>query len=292
MGCTTAPTPLRAVRVIRAMCGSSQPILVEADDGNTHVVKLETTPRGCRSLISAFLAGRVLTALGIRTPPINFIHIESSLLSSCNIGQQRPHEGMIHLASQCPVHAEKYAIYDFLPKLLMSEVNNLDHFVGVLLLDMLFGKDGMRQAVFTRSKHVFPDDPSAKAGFTAFMIGNGGFLGGSKWQLPPLTSEIPHYPFWDLSTLFTSDAKQRWIKSLQRISPYLFMEVAEQIPGCWWKRGDREQFRELVTAISERQAKLPETLLEAPSSVRADRRRRMPSGTKQSNRRYEQISAA
>jgi len=79
------------------------------------------------------------------------------------------------------------AVYDFLPDALLSEIENLAEFAGVLAFDKWSGNADARQAIFFRARLREPKGGKEVAlqglGFAGQMIDNGYVFEGPNWGL-------------------------------------------------------------------------------------------------------------
>src|SRR5579885_1002770 len=156
--------------VIRPMRGGSQAYLVEGDDGRYYVAKFAKNPQGNRTLVNECIASRLFQQFGISTPPIRLLHLSRTVQQAASlhfsIGKKNVAVSSgIHFGSQCPVNPNTTAIYDFLPRNLLANVENLEDFSKAFVLDKLLGNTDTRQAIFVRSS-----SRNGKATFRAWLI--------------------------------------------------------------------------------------------------------------------------
>jgi hypothetical protein len=75
--------PLRRVAATRYVLplreGGSLPALIEADDHQLYVLKFRGAGQGPKALVAELLAGRVVSALGLRVPELVLIDVEPAL---------------------------------------------------------------------------------------------------------------------------------------------------------------------------------------------------------------------
>ena len=82
-----------------------------------------------------------------------------------------------HFGSKFPGDPAKLAVYDFLPDVLLRQVNNLGDFRGCLVFDKWVGNADARQSIFFRARlrewGPAPAIHPLKLGFMALMIDHG-----------------------------------------------------------------------------------------------------------------------
>src|SRR5918993_349110 len=133
--------PATARRLVRKMRGGAQAHLIEADDGHYYVVKFRGNPQGRRILINEWFGATMLRYLGIACaepaivdvgPEFLRDHPETAILLG---GRVVPPEPGWHFGSRYPGHPDRVAVYDFIPDALLSKVENLHEFIGMLAFD-------------------------------------------------------------------------------------------------------------------------------------------------------------
>src|SRR5436189_2853227 len=113
--------PVNAVRFIRKMRGGAQAHLLQADDGNYHVVKFRNNPQHRRILINEWIASTFLQYLQVAAPETNVIRLSPEFLSSYpEVGivlgnEKRAVEAGWHFGSRYPGDPNRVAVYDFVP---------------------------------------------------------------------------------------------------------------------------------------------------------------------------------
>lgn len=83
---TTITTQLRTVRAIRYVCplreGGSLPAIVEGDDDGVYVLKFRGAGQGPKALIAELIGAEIARALGLLTPELIFVDLDSDLARS------------------------------------------------------------------------------------------------------------------------------------------------------------------------------------------------------------------
>lgn len=171
------------------MRGGSQSHLLRADDGYCYVVKSPGNPQGSRTLANEYIANCVLGRVGINSPVLKFIQIDSEFIQLNDMHFQLANKKVVlsagvHLGLSYPGDPARTAVYDFLPAVMLTRVSNLAHFIGVLVCDKWLSNTDARQAMFFREPSDSGDQRNEKGNtsFTAVMIDNGQILNGSHWK--------------------------------------------------------------------------------------------------------------
>src|ERR1700751_4128695 len=202
----------------RRMRGGSQALLVRGADHQIYVAKCAGNPQGTRTLINEWVVARLLKLLQARTPDLHLLRFETGVpgenLLEFHIGNRRIPIGRgLHLGSRCPVDPERVAIFDFLPRRLLSRVVNLKDFTLGLVVDKWVSQTDSRQAIFLRER---AGDPQAK--FGAYLIDHGLCFEGARWEFSgaPLPGVSYDPSIYHLDTLKTAcNAAVPQIRALQ-----------------------------------------------------------------------------
>ncbi len=243
--------------VIRPMRGGSQAYLVEGDDGRYYVAKFARNPQGNRTLINECIASRLFQQFGISTPPIRLLYLSRAVQQAASLhfsmkNKKVPVSSGIHFGSQCPVDPNSMAIYDFLPRKLLANVENLEDFSKAFVLDKLLGNTDKRQAIFVRA-------PSrrGKAIFRVWLIDHGLIFAGHRWEL----EDVPGYGLYvDRAVYGFPDTQiicDKAIEMMRMLNEDQLHIAAEGIPSDWFSSGDRGALARLFQEVQARAARLP-----------------------------------
>src|SRR5260370_14588467 len=175
--------PVNARRLIRKMRGGAQAHLLEADDGHFYVVKFRNTPQHRRILICEWICWSFLKYLGIASREATVVNLTEDFLAAnpevhIELGSSRSAVPTgWHFGSRYPGDPATTAVYDFVPDVLLQQVENLTDFAGMLVLDKWMSNADARQSIFVRGR-VRDYAPSLKAhprqlGFLALMMDHG-----------------------------------------------------------------------------------------------------------------------
>jgi len=237
------------------MRGSSQAVLLQANDGKHYVVKAPHNPNGRRTLVNEWLGYHILNALHIATPDVRPIKVSATFLqnnpgmSDAGNGKRTPMQFGTHLASEY-VGDGTTAVYDFLPTTLLREINNVADFIGALTVDKWLANTDNRQCVFARSKRM------PKARRVAYLIDHGQILNGRHWNFkdsPVLALYMDRSVY---ATVNGWDSFAPWIEQVKQLDLGFFETVASSIPSEWID-GDRLSFERLAERLIGRRQDIP-----------------------------------
>jgi hypothetical protein len=243
--------------VIRPMRGGSQAHLIEGDDGSYYVAKFAGNPQGNRTLVNECIATRLFQQFGISTPPIRLLHLSRTVQEAASLNfsirnKKVPVSPGIHFGSQCPVHSHRTAIYDFLPRKLLANVENLEDFLKAFVLDKLLGNADRRQAVFVRTT-----SRTGKARFRAWLIDHGLMFAGQRWQL----EDVPGYGLYTDRGVYgfpdTQIICDKAIEMIRTLTADQLHAATEGIPSDWFSSGDGDALIRLLHDVQARAARLP-----------------------------------
>lgn len=242
--------------VIRPMRGGSQAHMVEGDDGQRYIAKFAGNPQGNRTLVNECIAARLFERFGILTPPIRFLYLPPSVqeasLPHFSIANKRiPVAPGVHFGSRCPVNPNTTAIFDFLPRKLLSQIENREDFAKALVLDKLLGNADVRQAIFLKAPYR-----GGKVMFRAWMIDHGMIFAGQRWEF----LDIPTYGVYRDRAVYalddTSAACCEAIKIISKLSRDHLDAAVQDIPSSWLAGGDTVRLKELVEQVQFRAARI------------------------------------
>lgn len=144
-----------AVKFVRKMRGGSQSSLVEAEDGNSYIVKFAENPQGSQILLNEALGSELMGHLGFPVPVWRPIKVTSTFINrnpevwfeTNTPAHRRPPAGIHYGSRLVPTDADQ-SLYEFLPNSWYGRVSNRDNFLGLLLFDLWAKHRDNRQAVF------------------------------------------------------------------------------------------------------------------------------------------------
>jgi hypothetical protein len=254
------------------MRGGTQAHLVVADDGQHYVVKFANNPLGPRVLINEVICSVLLDAIGVRVARIAYMRIPDELADNPGVGIvrgeriERPRPGL-HFASALPCDPRQQSIFDFVPKAVVAEMENADHFIGTLVADLWLGNTDMRQAVYSRS-------PAGR--WQATYIDHGMCFGGPDWRLYSSPARMPGpEQRYRLQSANESDCLP-WLERICALPSDLFKALLDEIPGEWLAADDAPVLQWLLARLDREREFLRHRIPQGFSYARSYHRRPNP----------------
>jgi hypothetical protein len=194
--------------------------------------------------------------VGICVPPLRVLQLPEQLQASGNFYFQTdsrivPVQGAFHLGSLCPVNPSQTAVFDFMPRKLLSKVTNLSDFGLAFVLDKWLHQTDKRQAIFVRD-----DVPGQGLGFRAHLIDHGMAFDGSRWELADMTlhglcMDRQIYSMIDMPLLI-----EQALSRLDSIKEADIYAIAETVPSAWFADGDDKALAKLLSSLLKRRTAL------------------------------------
>ncbi len=269
--------PVDARRLVRKMRGGAQAHLLEASDGNYYVVKFSNNPQHRRILVNEWIAGVFLRHLGLSTPDPAMVRIGQEFLESnpdvyLQRGRERgaPALGW-HFGSRFPGDPGRTVVYDFLPDALLSKVENLAEFAGVLAFDKWTGNADSRQAIFFRARIQGPgarDSGTERLGFVAEMMDNGYVFDGPHWRFSDSPVQGLYFRHQVYSGIRGWADFEPWLERIRHFPGEIVDEALKQIPPAWLE-GEGGELENLLARLLARRKRVADLILECRTG-RAD----------------------
>jgi hypothetical protein len=271
--------PVNGRRLIRKMRGGAQAHLLECDDGHFYVVKFRNNPQHRRILINEWVSSVFLEYLRIAAPPTAMVNLSREFLEGnpevhIQLGSQHiPADEGWHFGSRYPGDPARVAVYDFLPDVLLSKVENTRDFLGILAFDKWLANADSRQAIFFRARlldrlHEDPDQPP-RTGFIASMMDHGYVFDGPHWAY----ADSPVQGLYHRTAVYEKvrgfDDFQPWLDRIVNFPTEVVDEAWKQIPPAWIN-GDEEALERMLQQLLERRRRVPELIREAASRARVN----------------------
>ena len=260
--------PVNARRFIRKMRGGAQAHLLEADDGNSYVVKFQNNPQHRRILVNEWIAGEILSHLQISSPPQQMVSLSREFLeANPEVGfmassQRVPVEPGWHFGSRHPGTPALTAIYDFIPDALLAQVANADQFLASLVFDRWVANADSRQSIFFRAQLkdwlARPGIPPRKMGFVALMIDHGFAFNGPHWDFPEsaITGLYARRKVYE--NVRSIDAFDPWLNRVIHFPEEVLDRAMRQIPLAWID--DEGALLKMLEVLLRRRKLVPELI--------------------------------
>jgi hypothetical protein len=233
------------------MRGGAQPQLMRCSDGGYYVVKFLDNPQHPRVLVNEWLASALALRLGLPVPPTAVVNVSEELVARSGDlviqlarGRTKLQPGL-QFGSRYPGDPLEIAVYDFLPDELLSGVENLHDFLGMLVFDKWTCNTNGRQAIFYR--------PDGQPRYRALMIDQGFCFNAGEWNFPdaPLRGLYARVRVYESATGIESFAP--WLERLEsRISEQALDEAARDTPPEWYNFDQDALYRLLEQLWSRR----------------------------------------
>jgi len=264
--------PITARRHIKKMRGGAQSHLIEGDDGCFYVVKFLNNPQHRRILINELVCSVFLRYLQIACPDVALIEITPEFLrenpqTTLELGSQSiaASPGR-HFGSKFPGDPATLAVYDFLPDLLLQQVNNISDFRGCLVFDKWVGNADARQAIFYRARlrewgRAESTHP-LELGFVALMIDHGFAFNGPHWDFPDSPIQGLYARRVVYETVRSLDDLQPWLDQTVHFPEEVMDQAYKQAPPEWIE-GEEDAFERLLEQLLRRRKLLPDLLADS-----------------------------
>jgi hypothetical protein len=255
--------PVTARRLIRKMRGGAQAHLLEANDGNSYVVKFLNNPQHRRILINEWIASTFLHYLGIAAPEVAMVQITEMFLAGVpevhiQLGrEQRAVTPGWHFGSRFPGDPARTVVYDFLPDTLLDKVENLSDFLGVLAFDKWMGNADSRQAIFFRARVLEPlGSEPRRLGFVTQMVDNGYVFEGPYWRLGESAIQGLYFRPLVYRTVRGLAEFEPWLDRIRNFPEEVVDQAVKRIPPAWLE-GDEDELDRLLERLMRRRARVP-----------------------------------
>ena len=257
--------PIRARKFIRKLRGGAQAHLLEAEDNELYVVKFVNNPQHRRILVNEWLGCAFLRYLQIHVPETVVIELTAEFLQDnpdlyLSMGSRKEIvPAGLHFGSRMAVNPERVAIYDFLPDMLLSKVENRVDFVGILAFDKWVGNADSRQAVFFRArlKSWTPlRGPSpARVGFFAQMIDHGFAFNGPHWTFQDSPIQGLYYRTSVYDEVTCIDSFEPWLAMIENFPAEVIDSAWKEVPSAWLQ-GDESALEDLLERLFSRRSQV------------------------------------
>lgn len=239
---------LQATSFVKKLRGGSQARLLMAGK-DAYVVKFVTNPQHRRTLINEVISSALLRFLGVSTPPIALVQIDSNFLLSNpevlveGVSSRASTLPGLHFGSMYLGNPWRTPVSESLPPSLESSVQNCDEFLGALVFDLWVGNVDKRQVIFAKDK----------GGWRVWMIDHGLAFNGQHWQFidSPSLGMYNNPAVYDLRSLDT------WLERLTALPRCCLNDVIAQIPPHWVGQ-DESLLQRLLERLWRRRSRVPD----------------------------------
>jgi hypothetical protein len=245
-----------AASFLYKLCGSSQPSILQGEDGAFYVVKFRGFP-GHQSLINEVIGTELIRCMGLPAPdwaPIaissDFIERNQGLWFCADGSPIKPLPGL-HFGSRLIEAAEEQRTYQMIPHAWIDRIENRADFLGMLVLDLWANNCDRRQAVFLSD---------GRDRLHAYFIDND-FMFGGKFGFErtcprrAMVYDLDIYRgLWDVQTV------KKWAHLADGIGENAIRRIVKSVPDEW---ASRQMRRNIAEQLRARRAILPRLLNDA-----------------------------
>jgi hypothetical protein len=232
------------------MRGGAQGQLMRCSDGDFYVVKFINNPQHPRVLANELLATRLAEQSGLPVPKTEVVSVEDWLIEHTPaLHIQLAHHTMpcragLQFGSRYVVHPLEGQVFDYMPTEMMSQVRNLNAFVGMLVLDKWTGNADGRQAAFWRR--------SRDRKYTVAFIDQGYCFNAGEWTFPdhPLRGVCARNEVYE--TVRGWESFEPWLSRVERMDEDVIWSLAGEIPPEWYGGAWDELDKMVRTLIARR----------------------------------------
>lgn len=282
---TETPPVVAASRYVRTMRGGAHAALIEAADGHHYVVKFLQSPQGRRTVINELICSVLSRKLGVLSPETAFISVDDEFLRlnpTCMAYRAGTHFGSRHPGTQ-----NSAVVYDVLPKTMLPEVYNRNHFLGALVLDKWTSNADGRQAIFYRANVRHLGKTSIR--WIAAMIDNGHAF---QWRDWVFRDSIPQ-GLYCRSVVYGEFVNLRdfdpWLESVMSTSPEIVDEIFALVPREWLE-SDEVELRQLLNQLLLRRKRVRNLVLQSVEWMNAQKAKSHPSEPVRTRSRLEMFT--
>ena len=254
------------------MRGGAQSHLMRCSDGNYYVVKFQNNPQHARILVNELLGTRLAARLGLPTTPAAVLEVSEELIRltpelCIEMPRSRvPCKPGLQFGSRYPGDPHRVTMLDFLPDEMLTEVENLHDFAGMLVFDKWTCNTNGRQTLFFSEKPT-PDSQTERS-YKAVMIDQGFCFNAGEWNFP----DAPLRGLYARNRVYQGitgrDSFGPWLQRLEkRMTERVLDEVIREIPPEWYA-DDLDAVMRLAEQLYKRRVRVPELLLAAKNTTR------------------------
>jgi len=236
-----------AASFLYKLCGSSQPSILQGEDGAFYVVKFSGFP-GSQALINEVIGTELIRHMELPTPdwvPIalsnDFIERNPGLWFRTEGSTIKPLPGLHFGSRLIEAHGEQRT-YQMIPHSWIERIENRPDFVGMLILDLWANNCDRRQAVF-----LSDEQNRLHASFidNDFMFG-GKFGFDITCPRRAMVHDLDIYRgLWDFQIV------KEWLHKVDGIGEAAIRRIVSSVPDGW---ANEQMLREITEQLRSRRA--------------------------------------
>ena len=244
-------TTVLAVQHVRRMRGGSQSHMIRCSDGNFYVVKFRNNPQHLRILANEMLATRLAEYVGLPVPATVIVEVGAWLVEhtpAMNIqlsGSTVPCKEGPQFGSLYAVSPLVGQVFDRLPIEVLSRVQNLETFAGILAMDKWTCNSDLRQAAFWRTLR--------QRTYRTTFIDQGHCFNAGEWNFPEHALRGVYSGNEVYEQVTGWESFQPWLSRIEHMEQSVVWGIAASIPPEWYA-SDWGALQRLVERLLERLA--------------------------------------
>ena len=263
---------LRALGHIRRMRGGAQSHLMRCSDGNYYVVKFQNNPQHTRILVNEMLGTRLAARLGLPTTPVAVVEVSPDLIGlTPELCMELPRARVpctpgLQFASRYPGDPHRVTMVDFLPDEMLTGVENLHDFAGMLAFDKWVCNTNGRQTLFFRGERR--ENALREPSYEAVMIDQGFCFNAGEWTFP----DAPLRGLYARNRVYLGvtgrESFEPWIERIERrMTERVLDELIREIPPEWYA-DDLDSVMRLGEQLLRRRKLVPDLIYAAKNTTR------------------------
>jgi len=238
---------------------------MRCSDEHLYIVKFRNNPQHPRVLANELLATRLAECAGLPVPVTMIVEVGKWLVKHTpELHVQLPHgviqcQPGLQFGSRYVASPRDGPVFDYFPTEMLGRVQNLETFLGMLVVDKWTGNTDLRQAAFWRRR----GEPT----YTATFIDQGDCFNAGKWTFPddPLRGVYTNNQVY--AAVQGWESFEPWLSRIETMEHQIVWGLAREIPPEWYG-GERNELETLVVNLLRRRGAVRDLIGAFRASVR------------------------
>jgi len=222
---------------------------MRCSDEHLYIVKFRNNPQHPRVLANELLATRLAEWAGLPVPVTMIVEVGKWLVKHTpELHVQLPHgviqcQPGLQFGSRYVTSLQDGPVFDYFPAKMLGRVQNLEAFVGMLIIDKWTGNTDLRQAAFWRRR----GEPT----YTATFIDQGDCFDAGNWTFPDDPLRGVHANNEVYAGVRGWESFEPWLSRIETMEDQVVWGLAAEIPPEWYG-GNRNELETLVRSLIRR----------------------------------------